>query len=130
MQTTSLVLGVNQCEPFQPFIGRRPDDGKGQSREPLLLQDLSQHGGRDLIGPIMGRKTDYPGVKMFRGVRYRSGVFPGQLILGKLGDHFVDAEKEELFPGCVNRSFVPVLFGHAQSRDRAPSRTTRPGAFP
>src|ERR1017187_1076459 len=59
------------------FIERRPDDGKGQSREPLLLQELSQHCGRDLIGAIMGRKTEYPGIKMLRGVRYRRGVFLG-----------------------------------------------------
>src|SRR5579864_9381744 len=51
--------GFNQCE---PFIGRRSGVGKGESREPLLLQELSQHCGRYLIGPIMGRETEYPGV--------------------------------------------------------------------
>src|SRR5579864_5625012 len=66
--------GFNQC---QPFIGRSPGAGKNQSREPLLLQELSQHGGRDLIGLIMGRKTDYPGVKMLCGVWYRRGIFIG-----------------------------------------------------
>ena len=79
MQTTSLASGFNQCE---PFIGRRPDDGKGQSREPLLLQELSQHCGRDLIGPIMGRKTEDPGVQMLRGVRYRAGLPPDELSAG------------------------------------------------
>src|ERR1700680_370692 len=64
----------NQCE---PFIGRRSDVGKGQSREPLLLQELSQHRGGYLIGPIMGRKTEYPGVTIPRGVRYGRGVFLG-----------------------------------------------------
>src|ERR1022692_2210430 len=81
----------------------------------------AQHCGRDLIGPIVGRQTDYPGIQMLHGVRYRRGVSLGwagrQLILGELGDHFVDAEEEKLFPGCVDCSFVPVLFGHAQSRD-------------
>ena len=74
MQTIVAPPGFNQCD---PFIGRRPGDGEGQSREPVLLQELSQHCGGDLVGPIMGRKTEYPGVKAPRGVRYRPGVFLG-----------------------------------------------------
>src|ERR1700680_718378 len=66
--------GFNQCE---PFIGRRSDVGKGESREYRVLRELSQHCSRYLIGPIMGRKTEYPGVTIPRGVRYRRGVFLG-----------------------------------------------------
>src|SRR5271165_6729004 len=53
--------GFNQCD---PFIRRRPD-GKGQRSKPLLLQKLSQHCCRDLIGSIVRRKAEYPGAKMF-----------------------------------------------------------------
>jgi hypothetical protein len=39
-------------------------DRKRQSRIARPLQDLRQHGSRDLIGPIVGGKADYPGAEM------------------------------------------------------------------
>lgn len=112
-------LGVNQCK---QVVEGKPGNRKGQSRKPLLLQKLSQHGGRDLIGAIQRRNTDDPGTWLLFDIRYGHEVFfgcaIGQFILGKLGDHFVDTDKEKLFPDCVNCSFVPVLFGHAQGRDQ------------
>ena len=53
--------GFDQGEPFKPFIGRSTGDGKGQNREPLLLQELSQYRARELIGAIMGRKAESSG---------------------------------------------------------------------
>ena len=66
MQTTS--PGSDSID-ASTFIERRPEDGKRDGSESLLLQDLSQHGGRDLIGPVMSRKTEYPVVPMFRVLR-------------------------------------------------------------
>ena len=60
MQTTS-----PGSDPIDARHSLREDPrGKGQGREPVLLQDLRQHGGHDLIGTVMGRKADYPVVRM------------------------------------------------------------------
>jgi len=103
-------------------ISRREAWATGRHRAawPARLQDLRQHGSRDLIGPVVGGRQSILAAVCCAGAvaprHLRRGWKGLRLVLRKLGNHFVDAEKKELFPGWVNRPFMAILLGHAQSR--------------
>ena len=70
------------------------------------------------MAAVISSARSWAGTQNIPCVHCCSELLFRRLIRGKFSDHFVDAEKQKLFSGCVDGSLMPVLFRHSQSRDQ------------